>query len=412
MKLNTYSLGMGDRFGHEADAQLEVVRKASELGVDITPVWNKSHREHTLIGSSPENTRLAAEKAVKQAGWAAPWFVDADHITLKTVPFFIESCNFFTIDVADYIGQAAAADHIDAYLSAAASGLKSVPVDLWAGGPVADENLRQIAEKYLLAVEKAAEVYRYIVDHRSDNPVIEVSMDETDIPQSPEELYFILDMISRADIRCNTIAPRFSGYFYKGVNYVGDTDRFAREFDMDVLVIGEAVKRMDLPKDLKLSVHSGSDKFSLYPLIRTTLRARGAGLHLKTAGTTWLEELIGLAESGKSGAELVREIYAEGYQRREELCKPYASVVNISDMNLPVPEELHTWDGNRIAAALRHDGTHPDYNSDLRQLLHVSFKLAAAMGDRYIDAIEENHRIIAKNVTDNLFERHVRALFL
>ena len=103
--LSKYSVGVGDRFAHQAKAQLQACMKAAEYGVEVIPVWNKSNREHTIIGSSPASTRAAADEAVKTLSWSKPYYVDADHINLKTVDKFIEASDFFTIDVADLIGR-------------------------------------------------------------------------------------------------------------------------------------------------------------------------------------------------------------------------------------------------------------------------------------------------------------------
>src|SRR5262245_30690502 len=105
MKLGRFSIGMGDRFAHQAKTQLRAVMLAADAGVEVTPVWNKSNREHTIIGSKPPSVRAAAEKAVKELGWTKPWHVDADHIRLETVDAFVETSDFFTIDVADSIGK-------------------------------------------------------------------------------------------------------------------------------------------------------------------------------------------------------------------------------------------------------------------------------------------------------------------
>ena len=126
-------------------------------------------------------------------------------------------------------------------------------------------------------------------------------MDETDRAQSPVELLIILAAIADEGIPVQTIAPKFSGRFNKGVDYVGDVAQFEREMALDVAAIAYAVKQYGLPDNLKLSVHSGSDKFSIYPAIHATMKRFDAGVHLKTAGTTWLEELIGLAEAGGEG---------------------------------------------------------------------------------------------------------------
>ena len=150
-----------------------------------------------------------------------------------------------------------------------------------------------------------------------------------------------------------------------------------------------------------MSVHSGSDKFTLYPLIRKALGDFDAGVHLKTAGTTWLEELIGLAASGGDGLAIAKEIYVAAVSRMPELCAPYASVIDIDLATLPSPETIKSWDGERFAAAMRHDPACPSYNSSLRQLLHVGYRVAAEMG-RFTAALEKHSETISAGVTDNL----------
>lgn len=237
-------------------------------------------------------------------------------------------------------------------------------------------------------------------------------MDETDAPQTPPELLIILAALADEKVRLQTIAPKFTGRFNKGVDYVGDLVQFEKEFNDDLAVIDFAVKQYGLPANLKLSVHSGSDKFSLYPIIRKALARTGAGLHLKTAGTTWLEELIGLAEAGGDGLALAKEIYAYSLEHVEELCAPYASVIDIDRAKLPSVATVNGWDGPRLARAMRHVPKEPDFNPHVRQLLHVSFKIAAKAGSRYTDMLKANEAIVAKQVTENIYERHMRPLFL
>jgi len=196
------------------------------------------------------------------------------------------------------------------------------------------------------------------------------------------------------------------------VDYVGDMAQFEREFALDVAAIAYAVKHFGLPENLKLSVHSGSDKFSIYPAIHTTIKRFNAGVHLKTAGTTWLEELIGLAEAGSDGLALTKEIYAEAFVHREELCAPYATVIDIDTAKLPAPDAVRGWTSEQFTSALRHVPSAAAYNSSLRQLLHVSFKVAAKMGRRYLRLLEANEAVIAKNVTENLYKRHIAPVFL
>jgi len=179
-----------------------------------------------------------------------------------------------------------------------------------------------------------------------------------------------------------------------------------------VAAIAHAVKEYGLPKNLKLSIHSGSDKFSIYPAIHAVMQKLDAGVHLKTAGTTWLEELIGLAEAGGDGLELAKDIYVEAFTHRNELCAPYATVIDISPAKLPLPKDVRGWTSAQYAAALRHDQAEPGYNNSLRQLLHVGFKVAARMGRSYTDLVQANRVIIARNVTHNLYARHIAPVFL
>ncbi len=177
-------------------------------------------------------------------------------------------------------------------------------------------------------------------------------------------------------------------------------------------MIGFAIQEFGLPVNLKLSVHSGSDKFSIYGPIARAIRNHSAGLHLKTAGTTWLEEVAGLATAGGDALKLAQEIYEKAYGRLEELCKPYAAVIDIDRARLPEPKTVRGWTGPEFAAALRHDQNCPAYNRHLRQLIHVGFKVAAEMGQVYYQALEAHAEVIGRLVTENLLEKHVKPLFI
>ena len=412
--LPKYSIGVGDRFAHQARAQLRACVMAAENGVEVIPVWNKSNREHMIIGSDPCSARQAADDAVKSLGWNKPYYVDADHINLGTVDRFTNPCDFFTIDVADLIGKAAEGTSVESFVDSHPELIGSLRI------PGVDRSFGtdrafviEVANKYLAAVQEAGRIYRAIEEKKGKgNFIAEVSMDETDSPQTPVELLIILAAISDEKIPIQTIAPKFTGRFNKGVDYVGDLAKFSEEFADDVAVIAFAVQQYGLPENLKLSVHSGSDKFSIYQPIRRAMQKFDAGVHLKTAGTTWLEELIGLAEAGGEGLKLAKGIYAEAYSHREELCAPYAAVIDINPAKLPKPEELNTWSSEQFVSALRHDPKSAAYNSSMRQLLHVGFKVAAKMGERYLNLLRTMEKTVAKNVTTNLFDRHIKPLFL
>jgi hypothetical protein len=414
LELPRFSVGVGDRFAHQAKAQLQACIMAADAGVEVVPVWNKSNREHMIIGSEPVQTRAAADAAVKELGWTKPYFLDADHINLKTVQRFLDPCDFFTLDVADLIGQPAEPEHVAEFLKAHPELVGEVVI------PKIDEPFKTdrafvegVANKFLAAVKHAGEIYHLLLEYKGAGRFVpEVSMDETDYPQTPVELLIILAMIADEGIPIQTIAPKFTGRFNKGVDYVGDLEQFTKEFNEDLAAIAFAIKTYGLPKNLKLSVHSGSDKFSIYKAIHDAVTAFGAGVHLKTAGTTWLEEIIGLAEAGGTGLEIAKEVYAEAFAHADELCAPYATVINIDPAALPSPDEVNGWTSEQFTSALRHDQSNAAYNQSFRQLLHVGFKVAAKMGPKYLEALEANEEVVAKNVTTNLFERHIKPVFL
>lgn len=378
MKIGKYSFGVGDRFAHEGINQLKALIEAEErFGVRFVPVWNKSNREHQIVGTEPMETRLEADAAVNALGYEGQYFVDADHINLTNVDRFIEPSDFFTIDVADYIGK-----------------------------------VGDMEERFLPAIKEAGRIYRYIAGKKgADNFVTEVSMDEVDDAQTPEELKYILSGLANEGIPVQTIAPKFTGRFNKGVDYRGDLARFEREFEQDLIVIDEAVREFGLPENLKLSIHSGSDKFSIYPIMGRLIRKYDKGIHIKTAGTTWLEENIGLAVADPAALELAKKIYVNALDRMDELTVPYATVIDVDVDALPSPEEVAAWDAQTYARTMRHNQQDPLYNPSFRQLIHVSYKIAAELGDEYYPALEKHSAVIAEQVIENLCERHIKRLF-
>ena len=378
MEINKYSFGIGDRFAHQGGNQLKaLVAAEKKFGVHFTPVWNKSNREHTIVGTDPMSTRLEADAAVKALGYREAYFCDADHINLSNVDKFIDACDFFTIDVADFIGKSGT-----------------------------------VEERYLPAVKEAGRIYRHIAERKgADNFVTEVSMDEVPVAQKPEEIRYILTELAKERVPLQTFAPKFTGRFNKGVDYVGDLVQFEREFEEDLEVLRWAADELGLPQNLKLSIHSGSDKFSLYPIMGRLIRKHDAGIHVKTAGTTWLEEIIGLSLADSAALALAKRIYRIALVRKDELSAPYASVIDINVAKLPAPEAVNGWDAQTFARTLRHDENDPLYNPDFRQLIHVSFKVAAELGDEYLAALDRNLDVIGREIEANIGERHVRRLF-
>jgi len=210
MILGKYSFGIGDRFGHQGRAQLVALVRVRREGLKVTPVWNKSHREHSIIGTEPDDVRREADRAIAACDWNAPYFVDADHIGLANVDGFMEASDFFTLDVADSIGRSADGARIDAFVAKhrALTGTLQVP-GIPEAFEVSPEDFRVIASKYLIAVAEAGKIYRHIESIKGPgNFVTEVSMDETDAPQTPIEMLVILAALADEEIPAQTIAPK------------------------------------------------------------------------------------------------------------------------------------------------------------------------------------------------------------
>ncbi len=410
--LGKYSFGLGDRFGHQGAAQLKAIIEASGHGYEITPVWNKSNREHVTIGTEPSDVRNEADTVTREAGYKGDYFVDADHINLDNVDRFISSSDFFTIDVASYIGKKATDEDIELFMEMVSSYDEITIPGIDNILKISNEQKRKIAEKYLFAAKKAREIFSRIeAEKGSGNFITEVSMDEVPDPQSPTELFFILKMLAQEKIPLQTIAPRFSGRFNKGVDYVGNKADFAIEFETDLMVISFAIKEFGLPVNLKMSIHSGSDKFSIYPSIGEIIRKHGKGVHIKTAGTTWLEEIIGLAASGGEGLIFVKEIYAQALMKSDELCAPYADVIDIRTEKLPSAAEISGWTPEKLSSSLRHVQDCPDYNQDMRQLMHVAYKLAAHRMEDFYRLLGKFENQVSQSVYENIFDRHISRLF-
>jgi len=340
------SFGFGDRLGLATPGHIAAVR-----GTGLAPVFaQQSVRENTRTGRSPQQVLEDARRAVEAAGWDAPWGADADH--LKSVddfpPFVAAGYTLFTVDPGEHVDNAASIDPLPVLREKAkgldwdqleARYLKSTPEQPW--GQFAPESLMRAAVKYGRAIAHSASMYNRLCTLK-DSFDFEVSVDETDAPTSALEHYFIANELTRAGVRFTSLAPRFIGSFEKGVDYIGDVAALDAE-----LARHAAVTRHF--GTYKISLHSGSDKFSVYPLL---VKHWGSRLHIKTAGTSYLEALRTLAVTESA---LFERIWTLGLERYAEDRATY----HVSA------------DPQKVASGLNLAALLDDFHA--REILHVTF---------------------------------------
>ncbi len=356
------SAGFGDRLGLATPGHARAARKHS-----MAPIFaQQSIREMERTGRTPQQVMDDATWGVFQEGWRDPWGADADH--LKTFEH-IDRCvaagfTFFTIDPSDYVDNSAdAADaatlraKVDALpwdaLDASPEKLKALYVgrsfDL--GGfslTLGEEEVWRAAAKYGAAVAHTARMYHYLRERLGDRPFeLEMSVDETETPTRVAEHLFVAAELKRLGVQWVSLAPRFVGRFEKGVDYIGDLAEFERTFRQHV-----AIARAFGP--YKLSLHSGSDKFSIYPI---AARVAGDFIHLKTAGTSYL---VALEVIARYEPDLFREILAFARERYETDRATYHVSAHVN--NVPPPDRLRDEDLPNVIH---------DFHG--RQVLHVTF---------------------------------------
>ena len=184
MQLGKFSLGIGDRFSHQGVAQLRAIAKANMAGLDISPVWNKSNREHIYVHSHPADVRKEADAAVAALGFTGKYFVDADHINLSTVAPFVETADFFTLDVASFIGKESPEAEVKAFVASCSKYLGDLVIPgIDHPFHITVDLLEKVAGKFLAATKQASEIYSFLKEKKGvGNFITEVSMDEVETP--------------------------------------------------------------------------------------------------------------------------------------------------------------------------------------------------------------------------------------
>jgi hypothetical protein len=394
------SAGLGDRLGLATPGHVRAVRAA---GGDLAPIFaQQSIREMERTGRVPQQVMDDATWGVFAEGWRGGFGADADH--LKT-PADVDACvtagyTFFTFDPGDHVNDAAE--------GADAAGLRALldrlPWDLLEdterdllgryarrGFALEERDLvldraaiARAAAKYGHAVAHATALYRHLESAIGDGSFeVEVSVDETATPTTHVQHLYIANELSRLGVRWASLAPRYVGRFEKGVDYIGDVARFEEDFAAHA-----AIARRFGP--FKLSLHSGSDKFSIYP---AAVRQTRGLVHLKTAGTSYLEALRTLAVLD---ADLFREIYALAFERYEEDRASYH--VSASLERAVAPEDVA---GKDLPALLD--------RFDEREILHVTFGSILTredLRDRLMGALAAHPEDYAENLEKH-FIKHL-----
>jgi len=379
----TPSFGFGDRLGLATPGHIAAVK-----GTKFAPVFaQQSVRENARTGRTLRQVMDDAKRAVDAAGWDAAWGADADH--LKSVdelgPFVEAGYTFFTIDPGEHVDNAADTDSVEVLKQKVASFnwdelsvlyLNGNGEHPW--GRFDAELLMRATVKYGRAIQHVVTMFRHLSELK-DEFDFEMSVDETDAPTTPLEHFFIASELMRADVKFTSLAPRFIGRFEKGVDYIGNLD------DLDVELAKHAAVTAHFGT-YKVSLHSGSDKLSVYPLLA---KHWGERIHVKTAGTSYLEALRLIA---KYEPDLFLKIYTLGRERYETDRKTYHVSAELS--KLPKTDDLPSLLDNFHA----------------REVLHVSFGSALAQYGTELKAALVKYEDVYFEVLKAHFEKHLSLL--
>jgi hypothetical protein len=325
----TPSFGFGDRLGLATPGHIAALR-----GTKFAPIFaQQSVRENARTGRTPQQVMDDARRAVDAAKWESPWGGDADHLkSTDDLPPFIEAgYTFFTVDPGEHVDNAADTDTVEVLKQKITTfnwdELSALYLHGNGGQPWGSfdaESLMRATVKYGKAIRHATMMFKRLSELKETFD-FEVSVDETDSPTTPLEHFFIVNELLRNGVKFTSLAPRFVGRFEKGVDYIGDLNALDVELAKHAAVTAQF-------GTYKLSLHSGSDKFSVYPLL---VKHWGERIHVKTAGTSYLEALRVLA---KCEPDLFLKIYSLGCERYETDKKTYHVSADLNQ--LPTTDDL------------------------------------------------------------------------
>jgi hypothetical protein len=389
------SFGFGDRLGNATPGHVAAVK-----GTGIAPIFaQQSVRENDRTGRNPRIVLDDAMWGIFEMGWREPWGADADHVkNIEDMSHFIEvGYSFYTIDPNEYVDNDAHKDSIDTLrgkvvdfpwdrLGISLEGLKRMYLEnpIHAEGTLIEfqeESLLRAVVKYGRAIAHVKTLSDYLVQH-VDEFDLEISVDETDTPTTILEHYYIANELRRLEVPFVSLAPRFIGSFQKGVDYIGDIKTFDDELKGHVAVMHNI-------GGYKLSVHTGSDKLSIYPSIAQQTHNL---VHVKTAGTSYLEGLRVIASVDKPFFREILDFARSRYEMDRATYHLFGSVDKVPPSNALTDEELL--------------GLFEQF--DARQVLHVTFgSVVDHYGERLMDVLNAKFEIYHERLQRH-FERHLK----
>ncbi len=391
---HTPSFGTGDRLGIATPGHIEALRNSP-----VSPfLAQQSVREISLMKRSFQQVVDDASRGVFISGFDRPWGADGDHVkdAASTREALEAGCTMITMDLSDQL-EAAYLNAGDAEIKSGLAALDSAYVDRiireYSGAISVSDSLELKFDERKAAT--LALVYGKALQHARDlceagretgrSFDIEISIDETGIPTSPEAHYFVARELQKRDVPFTSIAPRFIGEFQKGIDYLGDRESFRSSFR-----IHAEISRV---MGHKTSIHSGSDKFSIYPIIA---EEAGDNIHVKTAGTSWL---IALEAISRADPDLFRKLYDAAYQ-----AFPRARTYYVISPDLNRASEISAMDNNRLSEIFT--------NPTDRQVLHVSYGELMKNPDMrtaIYETLRKNYRLY-RSMTGEHIHRHLSLL--
>ncbi len=400
LKLYDRTIGLGDRLGLASPGHIRTIK-----GFDVKPVLaQQSMRELNLTGRNFDSVLSDAVWAVFRENYRGGFGADADHLKTKDeVKQAIEAgYTMITLDCSNYItdiSEKSEEELKDLYLEIHKDTRERLEEHFldrtFTIGGLPISFTRQVLQRdaiiYQRAIDFATEIYHELIKVMDDKIDFEISIDETSTPTKPSSHFFVAYQLNEAGVRVSSLAPRFCGEFQKGIDYIGDVKEFDEEFKSHVKIAEDF--------GYKISVHSGSDKFSIFPTVGRETRGR---FHVKTAGTNWLEAIKVII---KADPCLYREIHSFGLEHLNEARAYYHITANPD--NIP---DVYSMSDEKLLSLM--------YQDDARQVIHITYGLilqarkedgAFLFRDRIYNCLHKNEQLYYDFLKEHI-GKHLKAL--